>query len=428
MNFPNSNSPQGTSESIPFEGATPEDRTREGVVEALLQHRLSESRASMNARVARAMDRVHADGAASAASGARGHSRWQLRAGMWGSGVAAAFVFSAILIMGQPSSANVVLDQARAAERVTADRRYEVTVELPQPPQANGKMLPIFMAGALDVRDAKHIRLSVLMPDGKQTVRAINGSTSWVQRPDGVVMRLPEEAPWPRWIETPSGDLLVDRLDALLDDVKGHYEVQRCGGTVPEGAGNMERVCATRKDDTFRGPEKMEIWVDPQSHEVVRAHMQFSQSPKPEGPRTGEGQRSRGGEGARGGEGPRGGEASRGGAEAPRGGEGSRSGDGTPRGEGARGAEGRGGQVGGPMGMQPKSIVIKRVPLPAGGFSETHFAPPSEPKERSAQERADRDRPERGDRPDRGERPDRGDRPRHDRPAPPSAGEPPANN
>ncbi|MFO0783968.1 MAG: hypothetical protein U0636_09830 [Phycisphaerales bacterium] len=340
---------------VPQSGGTSSaTEARERVVDALLWHQATQTRATVDARVARAMGAVEADayGRASVAGRISG-ARWRTRAGAWGGLAAAVLVFGTLTMFNRPSTAGAMFEQARAAERTAGERRYEVTVELPAPVGQGGLAGgSVFMVGTLDIQDAQHIKLAMTMPDGKQMVRALNGTTSWVQQADGAVIRLPEDARWPRFIETPNGELLVDRLDVLLDDVAGNYTISHCGSTPAEGGASYDRVCATRNADSFRGPDSIELWMDPATHSVVRARMAFTPRQDGPGPRM---------EGGPRGEGPR--------CDGPP----PRMGDG-PRGgrPGARGMQGA---------PAPKSIVIKRVELPSGGYTANSFAPPSEPQD-----------------------------------------------
>jgi hypothetical protein len=380
----NTNS-EWTNEPAPF-ADDPDAAARERVVDALLAHRAGETRATVDARVARAVSGLgRVEPHAAPARGTRGRS---VRLGALGAGVAAAVLFGALLMFDRPSTASAVLAQAHAAERAAGDRRYEVTVELPPPPGAAHPMMSIFMVGTLDVRDDRHMRLTMVLPDGRTMVRALDGDTSWTQRPDGAVLRLPSDAPWPRYVETPSGELLVDRLSTFIEDVEGHYDVTRCGGMVPIEAAGLERLCAAKRDPEFRGAERVELWVDPATHAVVRARLEFGDR-LPERDRAGRGP----GPGPRGGaegDGPRGpGPGPRGGAD----GDGPRGPGSGPRG-GAEGDGPRGpGPRGGPEHVPPRSIVISRVALPAGGFAASHFAPASEPQEPPVGS-AEPDRPE----------------------------------
>jgi hypothetical protein len=194
---------------------------------------------------------------------------------------------------------------------------------------------------------------------------------SWTLSPQGEVLRLPDGAPWPRYIETPEGDLLVDRVDAMLGDIGAFYSIERCD------AGGEVRLCAERVDAAFHGPGRIELTLDA-ARTVRRAVLRFDGPPGP----------------------PPGGKGARPGPDGPRGGPG-RSVEGGPR---LRPAP-------------PTSIEITRLELPEGGFPEPHFAPPAEPV-RDAPTPPEAGRPQ-------GRPPFVGPPPHGDRPPPPLDGPPP---
>jgi hypothetical protein len=240
---------------------------------------------------------------------------------------------AALLFSPQPASASALLRQAQAAEAGAGDRRYVIDMPWHGPPGPGGQ--PRARA-TLDVRDPTHVRLEVLLPDGRTMVRALDGTRAWTITPDGEVLRVPSDAPWPRLLETPEGDLMVDRLDTLLADVGAFYSIDRC-----DADGEM-RLCAVRVDPAFRGPQRINLTLDPATKSVRRAELSL---PPARGPR-GEGLR---GDGLRG--------------DRPRGH--------GPRGERARGDGARGGD--------PGMVVFERVSPPEGGFAQGWFTPPSEP-------------------------------------------------
>lgn len=235
---------------------------------------------------------------------------------------------AALLLAPQPASASALLRAAQAAESGAGDRRYRV--ELTFPRRGPGGDAPR-AEGTLDVRDPTHVRLDLTMPDGRRMVRGLDGTSSWTVSPGGEVMRVPSDAPWPRFIETPEGELLVDRLDSLLGDVRAaFYSIDRCD------AGGEMRLCAQRVDPSFRGPDRIELMLDPATMTVRRARLSMGEGPRPraDGPRD-----------QPGGDGPR-----------P---------DGPP--DGPR------------RPAPPSEIVVTRTEVPGGSFADGWFAPPSAP-------------------------------------------------
>ena len=263
---------------------------------------------------------------------------------------------AALLFSPQPASASALLRQAQAAEAGAGDRRYLIDMPWHGPPGPGG---PPRARATLDVRDPTHVRLEVLLPDGRTMVRALDGARAWTITPDGEVLRVPSDAPWPRLLETPEGDLMVDRLDTLLADVGAFYSIDRC-----DADGEM-RLCAVRVDPAFRGPQRINLTLDPATKSVRRAELSLppARDPRVDGPR-GESPRGNGPRGDR----PRG--------DRPRG-------DG-PRGDGPRGGDPHGGA---PRGGDPGMVVFERVSPPEGGFAQGWFTPPSEPTRDAPPER-----------------------------------------
>jgi hypothetical protein len=323
-----------------------------------------------------------------------------------------AIVVGATLVFSpQPASADSLLRAAQVAEARPGERRFALTLVFPARPGETEATAPR-ATGTLDVRDDTHVRLELTFSDGRTMVRGIDGHTSWVNSADGEILSVPSDAPWPRFIETPEGDFLADRMDAVLGDIGANYEIARCSTS------GEERICASIVDRGFRGPENIVLTLEPGSHRVQRAEFTFG------GPERGRGHEGRGPEGrgpeARGpeGRGPdeagRGGRAGHGGMPPMRRGEGAapammdeaasaakptaETGSGRPdarsaqRGGGGAGrprpergpatlagpSMGGGGREGGRR-AEPRTVTIERVDVPGGAFADNWFAPPSKP-------------------------------------------------
>lgn len=312
-------------------------------------------------------------------------ARRRTRAWDWRTPVAAAasiaIVVGATLVFSpQPASADSLLRAAQVAESRPGERRFALALVFPARPGETEATAPR-ATGTLDVRDDTHVRLELTFSDGRTMVRGIDGHTSWVNSPDGEILSVPSDAPWPRFIETPEGDFLADRMDALLGDIGANYEIARCSTS------GEERICASIMDRGFRGPENIVLTLEPGSHRVQRAEFTFG------GPERGRGHGGmppkRRGEGApammeeaasskptveTGSGRPDARSAQRGGAGA----------GGRPRPE--RGpATLAGPSMGGGGGREsgrraePRTVTIERVDVPGGAFADNWFAPPSKP-------------------------------------------------
>lgn len=305
-----------------------EDTANDRWVGAMLDSARRGDAAGADARVDRAVRAIRAGMAPTPSRAGRRTGWW--RAPLAAAASIAVVAGTALLFDPRPASASALLQAAQVAEQADGERRYLLELVFPAHPGQGESSAPR-ATGTLDIRDQRHVRLDLRFEDGRTMTRAVDGAVAWTDGPDGTVLRVPNDAPWPRFIETPEGDLLADRLDVLLADVVANYRIERCD------AGDAMRVCATRLDDGFRGPERIQLTLDPASKHVRRAEFTF-------------------------------------GAPVPRA-------DGAPRGAG--GPEGRGGQ-GGPGAPRPgpRTMVIERAGLPAGGLGADRFTPPSEPVRR----------------------------------------------
>jgi hypothetical protein len=313
-------------------------------------------------------------------------ARRRTRSWDWRTPVAAAasiaIVVGATLVFSpQPASADSLLRAAQVAEARPGERRFALTLVFPVRRGESEATAPR-ATGTLDVRDDTHVRLELTFSDGRTMVRGIDGQTSWVNSADGEILSVPSDAPWPRFIETPEGDFLADRMDAVLGDIGANYEVARCSTS------GEERICASIVDRGFRGPENIVLTLEPGSHRVQRAEFTFG--PPEHGRGHGGMPPMRRGEGAAPAMMDEAASAAKPTAETGSGRPDARSaqrgggGAGRPRPE--RGPVtlagpsigGGGGREGGRR-AEPRTVTIERVDIPGGAFADNWFAPPSKP-------------------------------------------------
>lgn len=346
-----------------------EDTATDRWVGSLLDVRRRDHPARVDALVDRSVDAVRAGAGDRAGARRRAAGGWRWRTPLAAAASIAVIAGAALLLAPQPASASALLRAAQAAESGAGDRRYRIELSFPR----RGPDGPAPRAtGTLDVRDPTHVRLELLMPEGRAMVRAMDGNRAWTVSPEGDVLSVPTDAPWPRFVETPEGELLVDRLDSLLADVGAFYSIERCD------AGTEMRLCAQRVDPSFRGPERITLTLDAATKSVRRAELVMGEPPRmprPDGPH-------------------------------PEG----------PRGEGPR------------RPAPPVSIVVTRTEVPGGSFADGWFAPPSAPTGSAPPEGRRMPHPGDGPRPPRGDREDGPPHPRHepgDDLPPPPFGPPP---
>jgi hypothetical protein len=330
-------------------------------------------------------------------------ARRRTRSWDWRTPVAAAasiaIVVGATLVFSpQPASADSLLRAAQVAEARPGERRFALTLVFPVRRGESEATAPR-ATGTLDVRDDTHVRLELTFSDGRTMVRGIDGQTSWVNSADGEILSVPSDAPWPRFIETPEGDFLADRMDAVLGDIGANYEVARCSTS------GEERICASIVDRGFRGPENIVLTLEPGSHRVQRAEFTFG--PPEHGRGHGGMPPMRRGEGAAPAMMDEAASAAKPTAETGSGRPDARSaqrgggGAGRPRPE--RGPVtlagpsigGGGGREGGRR-AEPRTVTIERVDIPGGAFADNWFAPPSKPVRMAPPPRGDGP-PPRGD-------------------------------
>jgi hypothetical protein len=349
----------------------PEDR----FVDALLTHKFTETTESMDARINRVLRAVES----------QNNRNYSIRKWQWWALPIAALLAISLLVMPTTSSASAVVRSAAKVASKSVDRQYQVVL-MPKA-RRDGEQPPPILA-TLDVRDSQHMRIEIHYQGGRTEIRGRDGETSWEQRPDGSAIIADHDLPWPRWVETPDGSLLVDSMAAMLEDLDDSYDIvkvddaEACGQTgllqIRASFPTSEPALANSPNEKVRRnpAERIEMCIDPKTNEVIRLEMFFPPNdglrpdgergprtdgpkldgPRPDGPRPG-GERGPPPDGQRG---PR--------ADGPRlGGERGPPPDGErgPRPDGARpdgprtGGE-RGPPRGGPLGP-PQSISFERT-------------------------------------------------------------------
>ncbi len=284
---------------------SPKDR----FVEALLEHRSFETPDSMDARIDRAMAVVRRQPK-------RSHVAWQY----WALPVAALLAIS-MLIMPTTSSASAIVRSATRVANQAVDRQYSVIL-IPQARNEGDEPPPI--RALLDVRDGDHMRVQITYPNGDVTVRGRSGDTSWEIRRDGAAVLLPSNSPWPRWIETPDGSLLVDSMASVLEELDDRFELTQVSDAKACGSDDLLEIRAVRRATsdgevssgeapTKANPaERIEMCIDQRSNEVVRLEMFFPArndraqtefAPPPNGDQPPPPPRGHGGQGGHGGHG-----------------------------------------------------------------------------------------------------------------------------
>ena len=328
----------------------PEDR----FVDALLTHKFTETTESMDARINRVLRAVES----------QNNRNYSIQKWQWWALPIAALLAISLLVMPTTSSASAVVRSAAKVASKSVDRQYQVVL-MPKA-RHDGEQPPPILA-TLDVRDSQHMRITIHYQGGRTEIRGRDGETSWEQRPDGSAVIADHDLPWPRWVETPDGSLLVDSMAAMLEDLDDSYDIVKVDDAEACGQTGLLQIRAsfptsepaltnTPNEKVRRNPaERIEMCIDPKTNEVIRLEMFFpsndgpppdgqrgprTDGPRPDGPRLG-GERGPPPDGERG---PR--------PDGPRP-------DG-PRPEGPRLGGERGPPRGGPLGP-PQSISFERT-------------------------------------------------------------------
>ena len=260
----------------------PEDR----FVDALLTHKFTETTESMDARINRVLRAVES----------QNNRNYSIRKWQWWALPLAALLAISLLIMPTTSSASAVVRSAAKVASKSVDRQYEVVL-MPKA-RRDGEQPPPILA-TLDVRDSQHMRITIHYQGGRTEIRGRDGETSWEQRPDGSAVIADHDLPWPRWVETPDGSLLVDSMAAMLEDLDDSYDIvkvddaEACGQTgllqIRASFPTSEPALAnTPNEKVRRNPaERIEMCIDPKTNEVIRLEMFFppNDGPRPDGER-----------------------------------------------------------------------------------------------------------------------------------------------
>ena len=260
----------------------PEDR----FVDALLTHKFTETTESMDARINRVLRAVES----------QNNRNYSIRKWQWWALPIAALLAISLLIMPTTSSASAVVRSAAKVASKSVDRQYQVVL-MPKV-RRDGQQPPPILA-TLDVRDSQHMRIEIHYQGGRTEIRGRDGETSWEQRPDGSAIIADHDLPWPRWVETPDGSLLVDSMAAMLEDLDDSYDIvkvddaEACGQTgllqIRASFPMSEPALANSPNEKVRRnpAERIEMCIDPKTNEVIRLEMFFppNDGPRPDGER-----------------------------------------------------------------------------------------------------------------------------------------------
>lgn len=277
MNTRDPRNPDGRSDVAPeliqAEGAEPKKVAAEQFVHGLLESMHRDGDAARERRIRAMLDSLGGEPVVITR---------RLRLVPWrlASGLAAAIVLMGVILLSIPTqtSAEAVVQATIAASKTAGDRRYQVRAKLPEESEVESR--PI---ATLDVRDADHVLIKAVTPEGDQVVVGRDSEGAWAIRPDGTTDRYPPKHAWPRWVNTGKSTLMLASVDEMLASLADSYTLKKqTAAPLPSGGALCDRLTAVRKPDAAPQPQRLEFWIDPQSHIVRRMELHWD-PPRPMG-------------------------------------------------------------------------------------------------------------------------------------------------
>lgn len=246
--------------------AEAEMRAAELFVHGLLLSRALDDVSTREARVRRAL----------AAMPRRQPLRLAPAALSWMAAAVLVFAFGALSIftLSTEPSAIAMVAGSLEATATGGDRSYRVLMT----PQAGGpERVP---ESRFDMRNREHQRFEAIAPDGSRFVTGRDARGGWAIRPDGTIDRFPAPTRRPRWIDLGEDLFLAASLDDLLEALPTSFEVRLGEPAQLPGAVHgalLRRVTATRRIADEREPERVELWIDPETRLVHRLELHWSE-------------------------------------------------------------------------------------------------------------------------------------------------------
>ena len=192
--------------------------------------------------------------------------------------IATAAVIALMFIIGpREVEASAQAKSVVTAEQKTRDRRVIFQL-IPPKDRPDG---PDFI-GSLDIRDAKHLVMTIRQPDGTIEVRGRDGERYWMIDRNGKLRDLPSDMPWPTWVQSPRGGLLVDMAEAVSQGLNDEWKWSRADTQMentPSKAG--DHLIATRVKNKPQEPNKIDVRINQATGLATHIEMWWPENTQP---------------------------------------------------------------------------------------------------------------------------------------------------
>ena len=192
--------------------------------------------------------------------------------------IATAAVIALMFIIGpREVEASAQAKSVVTAEQKTRDRR--VLFQLIPPKDRPGG--PDFI-GSLDIRDAKHLVMTIRQPDGTIEVRGRDGERYWMIDRNGKLRDLPSDMPWPTWVQSPRGGLLVDMAEAVSQGLNDEWKWSRADTQMENTPSKAsDHLIATRVKNKPQEPNKIDVRINQATGLATHIEMWWPENAQP---------------------------------------------------------------------------------------------------------------------------------------------------
>ncbi len=192
--------------------------------------------------------------------------------------IATAAVIALMFIIGpREVEASAQAKSVVTAEQKTRDRRVIFQL-IPPKDRLDG---PDFI-GSLDIRDAKHLVMTIRQPDGTIEVRGRDGERYWMIDRNGKLRDLPSDMPWPTWVQSPRGGLLVDMAEAVSQGLNDEWKWSRADTQMENTSSKAsDHLIATRVKNKPQEPNKIDVRINQATGLATHIEMWWPENPQP---------------------------------------------------------------------------------------------------------------------------------------------------